>query len=75
MTADGVELILHRLGEIENRLESIEAEVKMTNGRVKEQELWRARMQGGASVGKWAWLISGAAITALVIEVIRASIN
>ncbi len=40
-------------------------------GRVFELELWRARMQGVAATSRVVWLVAGAGVTALVLELIR----
>lgn len=41
-------------------------------GRVFEIELWRARLQGVAATSRAVWLLAGGAVTAIVIEVVRA---
>lgn len=41
-------------------------------GRVFEIELWRARLQGVAATSRVVWLLAGGAVTAIVIELVRA---
>lgn len=53
------------------QLSRIEALARETNGRVRELEMWRARLQGAASTSRIVWLVAGGGITALVIELIR----
>jgi len=42
-----------------------------TEARVSELELWRARMQGVAATSRVVWLVAGAGVTALALELIR----
>lgn len=53
--------------QITAHLERIEVMVRETNGRVREIELWRARLQGVASTSRVLWMISGGTITAIII--------
>ncbi len=53
--------------QITAHLERIEAMVRETNGRVREIELWRARLQGVAATSRVLWMVSGGTITAIVI--------
>lgn len=53
------------------QLSRIEALARETNGRVRELEMWRARLQGAASTSRIVWLVAGGGVTALVIELIR----
>jgi hypothetical protein len=43
---DPYALILHRLDEIDKRLDEVLVNVKATNGRVTMLEKWRERMEG-----------------------------
>jgi len=53
------------------QLNRIEGLARETNGRVRELEMWRARLQGAASTSRVVWLIAGGGLTALLIELIR----
>lgn len=53
------------------QLVRIEALARETNGRVRELEMWRARLQGAASTSRVVWLIAGGGITAIIIEIAR----
>ena len=53
--------------QITAHLDRIETMVRETNGRVREIELWRARMQGVAATSRVLWMVSGGTITAIVI--------
>ena len=55
---------------IAEQLARIEEMVKDTNGRVREIELWRARMQGVAATSRVLWMVMGGAITAIVIAMV-----
>lgn len=41
-------------------------------GRVFEIELWRARLQGVAATSRVVWLLAGGAVTAIIIELVKA---
>ena len=53
--------------KITAHLERIEVMVRETNGRVREIELWRARLQGVAATSRILWMVSGGTITAIII--------
>ena len=71
MTQRDIEILHDRLRSQHEQLDRIEALARATNGRVKELELWRAKMQGIASSSRIVWLVAGAGITAIIIEVAR----
>ena len=56
--------------QITAHLDRIEVMVRETNGRVREIELWRARLQGVAATSRVIWMLAGGTITALVIALI-----
>lgn len=56
--------------QITAHLQRIEAMVRETNGRVREIELWRARLQGVAATSRVLWMISGGVITAIIIAMV-----
>ena len=58
------------VAQITAHLARIEAMVKETNGRVREIELWRARLQGVAATSRILWMISGGTITAIIIAMV-----
>lgn len=45
MSEENIQVILHRLDEMKDRLDEIHSEVKRTNGRVTELEMQEARWQ------------------------------
>lgn len=51
---DGMELVLWRLAQVEQLLAQIHDEVRATNGRLRELERWRARLEGMRAA--WHWL-------------------
>lgn len=53
--------------QITTHLDRIEVMARETNGRVREIELWRARLQGVAATSRIIWMISGGTITAIII--------
>ena len=55
---------------IAEQLARIEEMVRDTNGRVREIELWRARMQGVAATSRVLWMVMGGTITAIVIALV-----
>ncbi len=55
--------------QITAHLERIEIMVRETNGRVREIELWRARLQGVAATSRIIWMVAGGTITAVIIAI------
>lgn len=53
--------------QITAHLQRIETMVRETNGRVRDIELWRARLQGVAATSRILWMVSGGTITAIII--------
>lgn len=68
MSPENVIGILRRLDEIKDDVDDVKALAKETNGRIKELELWRARMQGAASTARIFWMVVGGVATAIVIR-------
>ena len=56
--------------QITAHLQRIETMVRETNGRVREIELWRARLQGVAATSRILWMLSGGTITAIIIAMV-----
>ena len=56
--------------KITAHLERIEKMVRETNGRVREIELWRARLQGVAATSRILWMVAGGTITAIIIAMV-----
>jgi hypothetical protein len=71
MTQKDIEVLHIELAAAIRHLETIEALQRETNGRIRDLELWRAKMQGVASTSRILWLIAGASITALFIRIIQ----
>lgn len=69
MSPENITAVTRRLDYISKDIEEVKALAKETNGRIKELELWRARVQGATSSAKVAWMVAGGAITAAIIEV------
>ena len=63
--------ISRRLDDIITEIDEVKVLAKETNGRIKEIELWRARMQGAAVSAKVIWLVAGGAISAVIIEILN----
>lgn len=82
MTQSDIEVLksdIHQMrGEMigaREQLNRIEALARETNGRVRELEMWRARLQGAAQSTRIMWLVAGGGITAIVIELVRTWAN
>lgn len=71
MTQKDIEILHERLRAQNDQLNVIEKLARETNGRIRELELWRARMQGVASTSKIFWLITGSIVTAIIIQMIH----
>jgi hypothetical protein len=56
--------------QITAHLDRIETMVRETNGRVRDIELWRARLQGVAATSRILWMLSGGNITAIIIAMV-----
>jgi hypothetical protein len=52
MTADQSDAIIARLAAQADALHRIEAKVTETNGRVRQVELWRAKVEGMTIIGR-----------------------
>jgi len=55
---------------ITEQLARIEEMVRDTNGRVREIELWRARVQGAMATSRVLWMVMGGTITAIFIAMV-----
>jgi hypothetical protein len=71
VTQRDIEILHERLRSQHEQLDRIEEIARQTNGRIRELELWRAKMQGVASSSRIVWLVAGAGITTIIIEVAR----
>ena len=56
--------------QITAHLQRIEVMVRETNGRVRDIELWRARLQGVAATSRILWMVAGGTITAIIIAMV-----
>jgi hypothetical protein len=68
MSSSDVEVLKALLQKIESDLIEVKHLASATNGRVRELEFWRARLQGVAQTGRISWLVSGGVIGAVAIE-------
>ena len=68
MSPDSVIGIVRRLDEIKEDVDEVKALAKETNGRIRELELWRARMQGAATSARIFWVVVGGVVTAIAIR-------
>lgn len=78
MTQRDIEVLHARLEEAHRTMENAKAQLdrieelaSATNGRVRDLELWRARWQGAATATRFAWLLAGGAVTAIIIDIVR----
>ncbi len=69
MSPENITAVTRRLDYISKDIDEVKMLAKETNGRIKELELWRARMQGAVTSARVAWMVAGGAITAAIIEV------
>jgi len=53
-----------------DHLERIEDLARATNGRIREIELWQARLQGVAATSRVIWMMFGGVVTAIIIALI-----
>ncbi len=74
MSPESIIGIMRRLDAIKDDVDEVKALAKETNGRIRELELWRARMQGVASTARIFWVIVGGVTTAILIRIFT-SIN
>jgi len=70
MSPENITAVTRRLDYISKDIDEVKMLAKETNGRIKELELWRARMQGAVTSARVAWMVAGGAVTAAVIEVV-----
>lgn len=68
MSPDSVIGIVRRLDEIKEDVDEVKSLAKETNGRIRELELWRARMQGAAASARIFWVVVGGVVTAIAIR-------
>ena len=55
---------------ITEHLERIETLARATNGRIREIELWQARLQGVAATSRVIWMLAGGVVTAGIIALL-----
>jgi hypothetical protein len=63
MSESDINVILHRLDEMKDRLEQIHSEVKRTNGRVTELEMENAKWDGVAEGKRMQTVIATSVIS------------
>jgi len=71
MTPENIFAITRRLDAIKEDVDEVKALAKETNGRIKELELWRARVQGALGTTRIVWMVGGGLITGIVIGIVR----
>lgn len=69
MSPENIDALTRRLDYIIKDIDEVKALAKETNGRIKELEIWRARVQGATASAKVAWMVAGGAVTAAIVEV------
>jgi hypothetical protein len=69
MSPSEVAYLARRLDDIHKEIEEVQRLARETNGRIKELEIWRARMQGVASSARILWLVIGGITSAAIIEI------
>lgn len=67
MSTEDTTLILHRLDEHGRKLDRIEQQARLTNGRISKLELWQARMDGARWAFSWLPTVITGVITAVVV--------
>lgn len=79
MSPDDVYELKIELKELRESVAVVESLQREANGRLGklegrmfEIELWRARLQGVAATSRVVWLLAGGAVTAVIVELIRA---
>jgi len=71
MTPENIFAITRRLDAIKEDVDEVKSLAKETNGRIKELELWRARVQGALGTTRIVWMVGGGLITGIVIGIVR----
>jgi len=71
VTPDNIFTVLRRLDEIKESVKEVKELAKETNGRVKELELWRARVQGALGTTRVMWMVGGGLVTGVIIGIAK----
>jgi hypothetical protein len=71
MTPENIFAITRRLDAIKEDVDEVKSLAKETNGRIRELELWRARVQGALGTTRVVWMVGGGLITGIVIGIVR----
>lgn len=71
MTPENIFAITRRLDAIKEDVDEVKSLAKETNGRIRELELWRARVQGALGTTRIVWMVGGGLITGIVIGIVR----
>ena len=69
MNPDNIFTVLRRLDEIKEDVKVVKELAKETNGRVKELELWQARVQGALGTTRVMWMVGGGVVTGIIIGI------
>jgi hypothetical protein len=59
------------VGVVEGLQREANGRLGTLEGRMYEQELWRARLQGAAATSRVVWLLAGGALTGIILELVR----
>ena len=67
--------IIPKMDRLESKVDSVDARVRETNGRVGAIEVWRARVEGGAAVAGQSWksLIAVGSVAVAIVSVVMAN--
>lgn len=71
MTPENIFAITRRLDAIKEDVDEVKSLAKETNGRIRELELWRARVQGALGTTRIVWMVGGGLITGIVLGIVR----
>jgi len=72
VSPESILAVLRRLHEIKEDVTEIKVLAKETNGRIRELELWRARVQGAMITTRVLWMVGGGIVTGLIIGLANA---
>ena len=67
--------IIPKMDRLEAKVDTVDARVRETNGRVRVIEVWRARIEGGAAVAGRSWqsVIAIGSVAVAIVSVVLAN--